>query len=147
MFNTFINIGNQKWIIFLTFPFYEVSNANIVINLLCCCFGNALVSTSTTMSSIEQYLNVTLPFSIHFLTKWCCTSMCFVRTCWLGLFINDIAPWLSHQITLIEINQNVTIPFTSTCNLYLFATRFGNICNYKTNFQLFSSFSHLWYNY
>ncbi len=30
--------------------------------------------------------------------------------------------------------------FMSTCNLQLFATRFGNICNYKTKFQLFWSF-------
>ncbi len=26
--------------------------------------------------------------------------MCFVRTCWVGLFVNDIALWLSHQITI-----------------------------------------------
>jgi hypothetical protein len=26
--------------------------------------------------------------------------MCFVRACWVGFFINDIAPWLSHRITI-----------------------------------------------
>jgi len=26
--------------------------------------------------------------------------MCFVQKCWVGFFINDIAPWLSHQITI-----------------------------------------------
>jgi hypothetical protein len=67
-----------------------------LINLLCCYFDNALVSTSTTMSSIEQYLNMSLPFSTHFWTKWCSTSRWFVRTCWVGFFVNDIAPWLSH---------------------------------------------------
>jgi hypothetical protein len=45
--------------------------------------------------------------------------------------------------SLVEISQNVTTPFTTTCNLYSFATRFENICNYKTNFQLFWSFSQL----
>jgi len=37
--------------------------------------------------------------------------------------------------SLVEISQNVITPFTTTCNLYLFAIRFGNICNYKTKFQ------------
>ncbi len=26
--------------------------------------------------------------------------MCFVRACWVGFIVNDIAPWLSHQITI-----------------------------------------------
>ncbi len=26
--------------------------------------------------------------------------MCFVWTCWVGLFVNDIASWLSHRITI-----------------------------------------------
>jgi hypothetical protein len=26
--------------------------------------------------------------------------MCFVQACWVGFFINDIAPWLSHQLTI-----------------------------------------------
>jgi hypothetical protein len=46
-------------------------------------------------------------------------------------------------VTLVEISQNVTSQFTTTCDLYSFATRFENICNYKTNFQLFWSFSQL----
>ncbi len=116
MFNIFINIGNYKWVVFLTIPLYEfiiptwlsicnnptlwIYNPNMVINLLCRSFGNALVNTSTTMSFVEQYLNVTLPFLICFRTKWCWTSMCFVRTCCEGFFVNDIAPWLSHQITI-----------------------------------------------
>jgi hypothetical protein len=68
-----------------------------LINLLCLYFDNVLVSTSTTMSSIEQYSNMSSPFSTHFRTKWCWTSTCFVWTCWVGLFVNDIAPWLSHR--------------------------------------------------
>ncbi len=72
----------------------------MVINLLCCSFDNALVSTSATMSFVEQYLNIILPFSIHSRTKWCCTSMCFVRACWVRFFVNDITPSLSHQITI-----------------------------------------------
>jgi hypothetical protein len=55
--------------LFLTLPLYEVSNLNMVINLLCHFFGDALVSTFATMSSVEQYSNVTLPFSTHFRTK------------------------------------------------------------------------------
>jgi len=26
--------------------------------------------------------------------------MCFVQACCVGFFVNDIAPWLSHQITI-----------------------------------------------
>jgi hypothetical protein len=26
--------------------------------------------------------------------------MCFVQACWVGFFVNDIAPWLSHRITI-----------------------------------------------
>jgi hypothetical protein len=53
------------------------------------------------MSSVEQYSNITSPFSTCFQTKWCYTLMCFVRTCWVGFFVNDIAPWLSHQINIV----------------------------------------------
>jgi len=81
----------------LTFSHYEVSNLNMdLINLLCRFFDNVVLITSTTMSSIEQYSNMSSPFSIQFQTKWCWTSMCFVWTCWVGLFVNDYAPWLSH---------------------------------------------------
>jgi hypothetical protein len=72
----------------------------MVINLLCRSFDNALVSTYATMSFVEQYSNVISSFSIHSQTKSCCTSMCFVQACWVGFFINDIATWLSHQITI-----------------------------------------------
>ncbi len=72
----------------------------MVINLLCCFFDNALISTFATMSFVEQYLKVTSSFSTCSQTKWCCTSMCFIRTCCVGFFVNDIAPWLSHQITI-----------------------------------------------
>ncbi len=99
MFNTFINIGNLKRIVFLTLPLYEVSNPNMVINLLCRSFGIVFVSTYATISFIEQYSKITLPISTCSRTKWCCTSMCFVRACCMGILVNDIAPWLSHQIT------------------------------------------------
>ncbi len=100
MFNTFINIGNYNRIIFLTLPFHEISNPNKFINLWCHSLDNALVRTSTTMSSVEQYSNRTFPFSTRFRTKWCCKSMCCVRAWWVGFLVNDIAPWLSHQITI-----------------------------------------------
>ncbi len=58
------------------------------------------VRTSTTMCFVGQYSNQTSPFSTHFRRKWCCTSMCFVRAWWVGFLINDIAPWLLHQITI-----------------------------------------------
>ncbi len=32
MFNTFIKLGDKKWIMFLTLPLYEVFNPNMVIN-------------------------------------------------------------------------------------------------------------------
>ncbi len=42
-----------------------------------------------------------------------------------------------HVHPLVEINQDVTSPFMTKCDLQSFATRFGNICKYKTKFQLF----------
>jgi len=45
-------------------------------------------------------LKVISPFSTRSWTKWCYTSMCFVWTCCMGFFINDITPWLSHPITI-----------------------------------------------
>ncbi len=39
--------------------------------------------------------------------------------------------------SLVEINQNVTSSFTTTCDLYLFVTRFGNIAITKPNFNYF----------
>jgi hypothetical protein len=48
--------------------------------------------------------------------------------------------------TIVEISQNVTAPFMTTCDL-LFATTFGSICNYKIKFQLFWSFLQLRCNY
>ncbi len=72
----------------------------MVINLLCHSFGNAFITTSATMSSVEQYSKATSPFSTRSRTKWWCTSMCFVRTCCVRFFVNDIAPWLSHRITI-----------------------------------------------
>ncbi len=63
-------------------------------------FYNAFVCTFATMSSVEHYSNAILPFSTCSRTKWCYTSMCFVRACWVRFFINDIAPWLSHRITI-----------------------------------------------
>jgi len=71
------------------------------INLWCRSFDNALVRTSTTMCSVGQYSNWTSPFSTRSWTKWCYTSMCFVCAWWVGFLVNDIAPWLSHQITII----------------------------------------------
>ncbi len=68
------------------------------INLWCRYLDNALVRTFATMSSVGQYLNRTPPFLIHFWTKWCCTSMCFVYAWWVGFLVNDITPWLSHRI-------------------------------------------------
>ncbi len=53
------------------------------------------------MCWVAQYSNWTSPFSTRSRTKWCCTSMCFVRAWWVGFLVNDITPWLSHQITII----------------------------------------------
>ncbi len=71
------------------------------INLWCRFLDNALVRTSATMCSVGQYSNQTSPFSTRSQTKWCCTLMCFVRAWWVGFLVNDIAPWLSHRITII----------------------------------------------
>ncbi len=87
-----MNTIHQLWglemnsLTFVTLPLYEIFNLNMVINLLCCSFDNALISTSTTMSSLNN-TNMTSPFSTRFLTKWCWTSMCFVQTCWFGFLL------------------------------------------------------------
>jgi hypothetical protein len=39
--------------------------------------------------------------------------------------------------TLVEISQNVTGPFTTTCDLYSFVTRIGNIATIRPNFNYF----------
>jgi hypothetical protein len=39
--------------------------------------------------------------------------------------------------TLVEISQNVTSPFTTTCDLKSFAIRFGNIATTRPNFNYF----------
>ncbi len=80
----------------------------MVINLLCCSFGNAFVSTFATMSFVEQYLKITSPFSTHSRTKWCCTSMCFVRACCMGFFVNEL-----HLGCHIES----PLPFSLSCTL------------------------------
>ncbi len=40
-------------------------------------------------------------------------------------------------VTLVEISQNVTSQFTTTCNLQSFTTRFGNITTTRPNFNYF----------
>ncbi len=85
----------------------------MVINLLCRSFGNVLVCTSATMSSIEQYSRVTSPFSTCSRIKWCYTSMCFVRACYVRFFVNDIGPWLSHRITIAFFSFMYPNPFMS----------------------------------
>jgi hypothetical protein len=42
--------------------------------------------------------------------------------------------------TLVEISQNVTSPFMTTCDLWSFATRFGNIATTRPNFNYFDHF-------
>jgi len=70
------------------------------INLWCHFLDNVLVTTSATMCSVGQYSNQTSPFSTCSWAKWCCTSMCLVHAWWVGFLVNDIAPWLSHRITI-----------------------------------------------
>jgi hypothetical protein len=104
----------------------------MVINLLCCSFDNALVSTSAIMSFIEQYSNMILSFSIHSQTKWCWISMCFLQTCYVGYFINDITRWLSHWITIAffffmypNSLMSFVIHMASSVACYLHVFRFG----------------------
>ncbi len=100
MWVTFTNFGDYNRTIFLTLPLYEISNPNIFINVWCHFLDNALVRTSVTMCSVGQYSNRTSPFSTRSRTKWCCTSMCFVHAWQVRFLVNDIAPWLSHRITI-----------------------------------------------
>ncbi len=43
--------------------------------------------------------------------------MCFVRACWVGFFVNDIAPWLSHRITIASF-ISCTLFFHELCHPY-----------------------------
>jgi len=45
--------------------------------------------------------------------------------------------WPNDGVALVAISQNVTSPFTTTCDLYSFATRFGNIATTRSNFNYF----------
>ncbi len=40
--------------------------------------------------------------------------------------------------SLVEISQNVTSPFTTTCDLQSFVSKFGNIASTRPNFNYFS---------
>ncbi len=75
---------------------------------------------------------------IHFVS---CMGLLIHQQCFLQQKSLFSLPICMHS--LVEISQNVTTPFMTTCDLQSFATRFGNICNYKTKFQLFWSFSQL----
>ncbi len=46
----------------------------------------------------------------------------------------------SNNKALVEISQNVTSPFTTTCDLQSFATRFENIATTRPNFNYFGHF-------
>jgi hypothetical protein len=93
------------------------------------------VRTSTTMCFVGQYSNQISPFSTHFRRKWCCTSMRFVRAWWVGFFINDIAPWLSHQITITffssmypkSIINFVVTPLWAKCEDETHTPKSGNL--------------------
>ncbi len=41
------------------------------------------------------------------------------------------------MLPLVEISQNVSTPFTTTCDLWSFATRFDNIATITPNFNYF----------
>ncbi len=49
------------------------------------------------MCSVGQYSNRTSPFSTHSQTKWCCTSICYVRAWWV-----DFWSMISHLDYRIE---------------------------------------------
>jgi hypothetical protein len=51
--------------------------------------------------------------------------------------INQVGQCYVNVMSLVEINQNVTISFATPCDLKSFATQFGNIYNYKIKFQIF----------
>ncbi len=51
-----------------------------------------------------------------------------------------ISEFESSSSSLVEISQNVTSPFTTTCDLQSFATRFGNIATTRPNFSYFGHF-------
>ncbi len=59
---------------------------------------------------------------------------------YINIYVCHLKPWQSWQIldfsfiSLVEISQNVTISFATTCNLQSFATKFGSIYNYKIKF-------------
>jgi len=67
-----------------------------------------------------------------YVTLYSYVNMCFKSLSKIMSFSN---PLKRHWI--VEISQNVTNPFMTTCNLYSFATRFGNIATTRSNFNYF----------
>jgi len=62
--------------------------------------------------------------------------------CVLQYGISGVANALWFAISyfsLVEISQNVTTLFATTCDLWSFVTKFGSIYNCKIKFQLFWS--------
>jgi hypothetical protein len=43
---------------------------------------------------------------------------------------------MATSLSLVEISQNVTTSFATTCALYSFVTKFRSIYNYKIKFKL-----------
>ncbi len=88
---------------------------------------------------------VSLIFYIHTIldSMWVC--LCIVNVviacmwCWIG--------WLWFSNFIKDKGLNVETHHKYISDLKLFVTKLGNICNYKTKFQLFWSFSQLWCNY
>ncbi len=48
--------------------------------------------------------------------------------------------WKFLPFALVEINQNIIIPFMTTCNLQLFVIRFENICTIRPTFNYYGRF-------
>ena len=76
------------------------SNPIISLNPSCISLAKAFAKMSTTINCVGQCSNSTILFSIFYLIKWCCTSICFDLFWLVGFLDNVIEPWLLHMMVV-----------------------------------------------
>ena len=60
----------------------------------------AFVRIFATIYCVRQYSSSTTLFSIYSLIKWCCTSICFDLSQFMGFLARAIEPWFLHMMVV-----------------------------------------------
>ena len=92
-------------------PLYEValySNPIIPLNTSCLSFTKAFVRISVTIYCVGHYSNSTTLFLFFSLMKWCCTSICYDLSWFVGFLVRATKPWVSHMIVVASTYRQFT---------------------------------------